>query len=76
MAKSLKIEVADRIKEILEKKGWKQADLVRETGFTKARISLILSGDRNLTLETVEILQKALKTPILKVASYPHFNNL
>ena len=67
MAKSLKIEVSERIAEILKEKGWKQANLVRATGFTKARISLIMSGDRNLTLETIETLQDALKERILKV---------
>jgi len=67
MAKPLKIQVADRIRAILKEKGWKQADLARESGFHKGYISLVLSAEKNLTLETVETLEKALKKPILKV---------
>ncbi len=67
MKKPLKNQVADRIRAILAEKGWKQADLARESGFPKGYISLVLSAQKNLTLETIEILQSALKTPILHI---------
>jgi transcriptional regulator with XRE-family HTH domain len=67
MAKPLKNQVADQLRVILAEKGWKQQDLVRASGFSKSYISLVLSAEKNLTLETVEILEKALKTPILNI---------
>lgn len=67
MAKPLKIQVADRIIAILKEKGWKQADLARESGFHKGYISLVLSAQKNLTLETIEILEKALGSKIVKI---------
>ncbi len=67
MTKPLKNQVADRIRGILEEKGLKQQDLVRASGFSKSYISLVLSAQKNLTLETLEILEKALKTPILHI---------
>lgn len=67
MAKTLLDQIVQRIHTILDKKEWKQADLARETGFHKGYISLLLSGQKNLTVETIEILEKALKEPIVKV---------
>jgi transcriptional regulator with XRE-family HTH domain len=67
MEKPLKTQIASRIRAILEKKGWRQQDLVRASGLTKAYISLILSGSMNLTLETIETLERALKEPVIKV---------
>lgn len=67
MEKPLKTQIASRIRAILEEKGWRQQDLVRASGLTKAYISLILSGSMNLTLETIETLEKALKEPIIKM---------
>jgi transcriptional regulator with XRE-family HTH domain len=67
MEKSLKKQTGARIRAILKEKGWKQADLARKTGMTPARISLILSGEKNLTLDTVESLEETLESPILQV---------
>ncbi len=67
MAKQLKIQVADRLRQIMVEKELKQADLARLTGFNKGYVSLILSAQKNLTLETLEILEKALKAPILHI---------
>jgi transcriptional regulator with XRE-family HTH domain len=61
------MKVADRIRTILAKKSWKQQQLADASGFTKSYISLILSGSINITLETVEILEKALNEPIIEV---------
>jgi len=63
----LQKQVIDRIKAILKEKKWKPADLARETGFSKGYISLALSGQKNMTLESIERLENALKTPIIKV---------
>jgi transcriptional regulator with XRE-family HTH domain len=71
MPNSLKKQVADRIREILKERGLKQQDLVKASGYSKSYISLVLSAHINLTLETVEILARALKTPILKTTEGP-----
>lgn len=67
MGKPLKEQVADRIKTLLAEKGWKQADLARETGFNKGYVSLVLSCEKNLTLETIERFEKALGEKVLQV---------
>jgi len=65
--KSQKELIADRIREILAKKGLKQQYLADITGMSKAYISHILSGDVNLTLESIEALERALKEKIIEV---------
>ena len=67
MAKPLQRQVGDRIAQILREKGLRQQDLVKSTGLSKSYISLILHGNVNLTLETIETLEKALKTHIIRL---------
>lgn len=67
MTKSLRLQIADRIRGILAKKGWKQQQLANVSGLTKAYVSQILAGTLNLTLETIETLERALKEPVIKV---------
>ncbi len=67
MKKALKLQVAERIREILLKKGWKQQNLADEADMTKSYLSQIMHGTVNPTLETIEILEKALKEPILQI---------
>ncbi len=71
MKKNLQIQVAERLRAVLEEKGLKQQDLVNSTGMTKSYISQIMHGSVNLTLETVETLESALKTHIIIVAKKP-----
>lgn len=58
-----------RINRILERKGWSQQDLKEaiEPDWSKARVSQVLSGDKNLTLETISKLEDALGEDILEV---------
>lgn len=65
--KSQKEQIADRIREILAKRGLKQQYLADTTGMSKAYISHILSGEVNLTLETIEALETVLKDKIIEV---------
>jgi transcriptional regulator with XRE-family HTH domain len=65
MKKPLQKQVAERIATVLEEKGLKQQDLVQSTGMSKSYISQILHGTVNLTLETIELLEQALKAPIV-----------
>ena len=65
--KSQKELIADRIREILAKKGLKQQYLADATGMSKAYISHILSAEVNLTLESIEALERALKEKIIEV---------
>lgn len=65
--KSHKEQIADKIREILVKKGLKQQYLADKTGMSKAYISHILSGEVNLTLESIEALERALKKKIIEV---------
>ena len=67
MVKSIQLQIADRIREILDKKGWKQQQLADASGLTKAYVSRIMSGSLNLTLETIETLERALNEKIIKV---------
>lgn len=68
MEKNLRSQIADRIRNILEEKGLKQQELADSAGMTKSYLSRIMHGTINPTLETIEVLEKALKSPILKVA--------
>ena len=67
MKKPLRQQIANRIRAILDEKEWKQQDLVNASGLTKAYVSQIMHGTLNLTLDTIEILEKALKEPIIRI---------
>lgn len=66
---TLRMQVAIRIREILEEKGWSQQDLANKSRLTKAYVSLLINAKLNLTLDTVDTLQKALGVPILVAPS-------
>lgn len=65
MRKPLQKQVADRIAFILAEKHMRQQDLADTAGLTKSYVSQIMHGSVNLTLETVEQMEQALKAPIL-----------
>lgn len=48
------------IKDEMEAQGVKQADLVKESGFNKSFISLLMHGKRNITIPIALVLEKVL----------------
>lgn len=60
-------ELVLRANQVLERKGWNKADLAEEIGWSRPRMSQVLSGDKNLTLETISKMEDALDEDILKV---------
>jgi transcriptional regulator with XRE-family HTH domain len=67
MKKPLQIQIGERIKTVLDEKGLKQQELADSAGMTKSYLSRIIHGTENITVKTIEALEKALKTPIIKV---------
>ncbi len=67
MKKPLQIQIGERVRAILEEKGLKQQELADSAGMTKSYLSRIIHGTENITVKTIETLEKALKAPILKV---------
>ncbi len=67
MKKNLRTQIAERIQSILSEKGLRQQDLADSAGLTKSYVSQIMHGTVNLTLETIESLQKALSVPIIEI---------
>jgi len=61
----LKTEVGQKVRLILQEKGMTQQALADLTGMTKSYISEIISGRHNLTLDTIEKLEYALKTRLI-----------
>jgi transcriptional regulator with XRE-family HTH domain len=62
-----KQEIADRIRTLLKKKGWKQQDLVRESGLGKGYVSDLLHCKHNPTVEMIVELETVLGGPIITV---------
>ena len=50
----------DTIADLLEERGWTQADLANRTGFTKKHIFQLLRGEAPITQETAAKLEKVL----------------
>jgi len=48
------------IKDEMEAQSIKQSDLVRESGYNKSFISLLLQGKRNITISLAIVLEKVL----------------
>ncbi len=63
----LSFDVADRIAEILKKKGMSQRDLAVGMGKTEAEVSKWLGGTQNFTLRTLAAISVYLQEPILSV---------
>ena len=68
---SLSMEIAARIDELLQQKGWTGADLARAFDKSPSEISRWLSGTHNFTLETLARLETILDAPILRVEASP-----
>ena len=67
MKRTLREQIAERIAIILQERGMRQQDLADATGMSKSYISQIMHGTVNLTLESIELLESVLKTPIIQV---------
>jgi antitoxin component HigA of HigAB toxin-antitoxin module len=66
---SLSMEIAARIDDLLQQKGWTGADLARAFDKSPSEISRWLSGTHNFTLETLARLESVLGEPVLRVES-------
>ena len=66
----LMMGVAYRLKEILLKKGWTQADLAKAMSKSEPEISKWLSGGHNFTLETIAKIEGILGEDILSIKRY------
>ena len=62
--------IACRIGDILERKGWSQADFARAAGKKEAEISKWMSGQHNFTIRTIAYIETVLGEGILSVRQY------
>lgn len=67
MQMELSVAIANRIYDILEKKGMTQKDFARLMGKTETEVSRWLSGTHNMTLATLCKISIALDENILSV---------
>lgn len=63
----MSVKIANRIYEILEKKGLSQKDLAQLLGKTETEVSRWLSGTHNMTMATIAKISEALHTDIIVV---------
>ena len=64
----LSVSIANRIYDILERKGMSQKDLARKLGKTETEVSRWLSGMHNLTIGTIAKISIALGEDIIVIA--------
>jgi len=70
MQMELSVAIANRIYDILEKKGLTQKDFAHLMGKSETEVSRWLSGTHNLTLATLCKISAALGENIIKVTGY------
>lgn len=70
MQMELSVAIANRIYDILEKKGQTQKDFARMMGKSETEVSRWLSGTHNLTLATLSKISAALGENIIQVAGH------
>ena len=63
----LSVDIANRIYDILEKKGLSQKDFARLLGKTETEVSRWLSGTHNMTMATIAKISAALGANIIQV---------
>lgn len=61
------IDFADWINNQLQKRNWKQADLARESGVSRAAISDILSGKHKAGFQVCKGIASAFRLPVMEV---------
>jgi len=71
----LSFAIADRIDEILKRKGMTQRDLAQRLGKRESEVSKWLTGRHNFTTNTIARITLALDAPIINVAS-SHYSML
>ncbi|MEI6410574.1 MAG: helix-turn-helix transcriptional regulator [Bacteroidota bacterium] len=59
------LEIAQRVAHLLEQRNWTQRDLANAIGKSESEISKWLSGQHNLTLKSIILLETALGSDIL-----------
>ncbi|MDZ7757637.1 helix-turn-helix transcriptional regulator [Rhodohalobacter sp.] len=59
------MDVAAQIYELLQQKGWTQSELAEKSGVSEQRVSTILSGHANPTLETLVKIEDALDMEVI-----------
>lgn len=59
------LEIAQQVAYLLEQRGWTQRELARAVGKSESEISKWLSGQHNLTLKSIVLLETALDADIL-----------
>lgn len=67
--------IACRIGDVLERKGWSQADFARAAGKKEAEISKWMSGQHNFTIRTIAFIETVLGEGILSVKQYRSSKN-
>ena len=68
--------IARRIYEVLQRKGWSQADLARVTGKREAVVSRWMSGTHNFTIQTLSEIETAMGEEILSVKQYRRLSDM
>lgn len=66
----LSFDISTRIGDILQRKGWSQADFAKAAGKKEAEISKWMSGQQNFTIRTIAFIETVLGEEILQVKQY------
>ena len=59
--------IAGRIKEILQRKRWSQADFAKAAGKKEAEISKWMSGTHNFTIRTISFIETVLGEDVISI---------
>lgn len=62
--------IAGRIKEILQRKRWSQADFAKAAGKKEAEISKWMSGTHNFTIRTISFIETVLGEDVISIKRY------
>ena len=65
------VDFAILVRDWLEIKGWTQKELAQKLGMKPSQLSLIVSGNTNLTLKTIRRFERALGVKLLSFAPSP-----
>lgn len=63
-------EIALKILDSIEEKGWKQKDLAVKMGVTPQQISKIVKGKENLSLSTIAKLEEVLQVKLIQIPTF------
>ena len=75
MKQNVLVQFGNKVRERRRILGWSQEELARRAGVHRTYIGMIERAEKNITLENIEKIARALETPLNKLMTFGIYGN-